>query len=139
MAKPLVSDELWSVVEPLLPAPRPKKKAGRPRIPDRACLTGIVFVLKTGIQWEYLPQEMGCGSGMTCWRRLRDWQEAGVWWELHRVLLDRLGEADRLDWSRASIDGSTIPAKGVKKGGRPPRPWGRTRPIEVNQERRIIW
>src|SRR3954469_17385596 len=139
MAKLLVSDELWSVVEPLLPAPRPKKKAGRPRIPDRACLTGIVFVLKTGIQWEYLPQEMGCGSGMTCWRRLRDWQEAGVWWELHRVLLDRLGEADRLYLRRASIPASTTPAKGVKKGGRPPRPWGRTQPIAASQERKIIW
>jgi transposase len=139
MAKPLVSDELWSIVEPLLPKPGPKKKDGRPRIPDRACLTGIVFVLKTGIQWEYLPQEMGCGSGMTCWRRLRDWQEAGVWWALHRVLLDRLGEADRIDWSRASIDSTTIPARGVKKGGRPPRPWGRTRPIGASRERKIIW
>jgi transposase len=139
MAKVLVSDELWGVVEPLLPPPRSKKKAGRPRVPDRACLTGIVFVLKTGIQWEYLPQEMGCGSGMTCWRRLRDWQEAGVWRELHRVLLDRLGEADRLDWSRASIASSTIPAKGAKKGGRPPRPWGRTQPIAASQERKIIW
>src|SRR6478735_8031591 len=97
------SDELWSIVEPLLPKPGPKKKDGRPRIPDRACLTGIVFVLKTGIQWEDLPQEMGCGCGMTCWRRLRDWQAAGVWEELHRTLLTRLGEADRIDWSRASI------------------------------------
>jgi len=139
MAKPVVSDELWAVVAPLMPKPRPKKKAGRPRVPDRACLTGIVSVLKTGIQWEYLPREMGCGSGMTCWRRLRDWQEAGVWWELHRVLLDRLGEADRIDWSRASVDSSTIPARGVKKGGRPPRPWGRTRPIGADQERRITW
>src|SRR6476659_9404219 len=131
MAKPLVSDELWSVVEPLMPAPRPKKKAGRPRVPDRACLTGIVFVLKTGSQREYLPQEMGCGSGMTCWRRLGDWQEAGVWWEFHRVLLDRLGEADRLDWSRASIDSSTAPAKGLKKGGQRPRRSARTRPTEA--------
>jgi transposase len=138
MAKPLVSDELWEVVAPLMPPPRPKKKAGRPRVPDRACLTGIVFVLKTGIQWEYLPQEMGCGSGMTCWRRLRDWQAAGVWQEVHRTLLDRLGEADRIDWSRASIDSSTIPARGVKKGGRPRRPWGRTRPIAASQERRIM-
>src|SRR5215207_4182360 len=119
MAKALVSDELWSVVEPLLPAPRPKKKAGRPRIPDRACLTGIVFVLKTGIQWEYLPQEMGCGSGMTCWRRLRDWQEAGVWEGLHRTLLDRLGIADEIDWSRASVDSRLVPAKrGAKLRGR---------------------
>jgi transposase len=139
MAKPLVSDELWAVVAPLMPAPRPKKKAGRPRVPDRACLTGIVFVLKTGIQWEYLPQEMGCGSGMTCWRRLRDWQEAGVWWELHRALLDRLGEAARIDWSRASIDSSTVPAKGLKKGGRRPRPSARTRPTEGSRERSTTW
>jgi transposase len=108
-------------------------------VPDRACLTGIVFVLKTGIQWEYLPREMGCESGMTCWRRLRDWQEAGVWWDLHRVLLDRLGAADRIDWSRASIDSSTVPAKGLKKGGRRPRPWGRTRPIEASRGRSTIW
>ena len=138
MAKPLVSDELWSIVGPLLPKPGPKKKEGRPRIPDRACLTGIVFVLKTGIQWEYLPQEMGCGSGMTCWRRLRDWQEAGVWEELHLTLLNRLGEADRIDWSRASIDSTTIPARGVKKGGRLPRRWGQTRLTAASQERRTM-
>src|SRR5215204_4906399 len=87
MAKPLVSDALWEVVAPLLPKAGPKKKAGRPRIPDRACLTGIVFVLKTGIQWEYLPQEMGCGSGVTCWRRLRRWQALGVWAAVHHTLL----------------------------------------------------
>lgn len=138
MAKVLVSDELWSVVALLLPAPRPKKKAGRPRVPDRACLTGIVFVLKTGIQWEDLPQEMGCGCGMTCWRRLRDWQEAGVWLSLHRVLLDRLGEAGRIDWSRASVDSSTIPAKGVKKGGLSPRTSAPTRPIAASQGQRTI-
>src|SRR4051794_41774238 len=79
MAKPLVSDALWAIVEPLLPKPGPKKKDGRPRIPDRACLTGILFVLRTGIPWEYLPQEMGCGSGMTCWRRLEEWQGRGGW------------------------------------------------------------
>ena len=139
MAKVLVIDELWSVVEPLLPAPGPKKKDGRPRVPDRACLTGIVFVLKTGIQWEYLPQEMGCGSGMTCWRRLRDWQEAGVWEALHRTLLDRLGEADRIDWSRVSIDSSTVPAKGLKKGGRRPRRSARARPIAASRGRSTTW
>src|SRR6478736_8090373 len=127
MAAPLVSDTLWSLFSPLLPPRPPRPKGGRPPIGDRAALTGIVFVLKSGIQWEYLPQEMGCGSGMTCWRRLRDWQEAGVWWELHRVLLDRLGEADRIDWSRASIDSSTAPAKGLKKGGQRPRRSARTR------------
>ena len=111
MAKPLVSDELWAVVAPLLPPEPPKPKGGRPRIPDRACLTGIIFVLKTGIQWELLPQEMGCGSGMTCWRRMRDWQHAGVWDTLHRTLLDRLGEAGQIDWSRAALDSASIPAK----------------------------
>ena len=111
MAKPLVSDELWVLVAPLLPAEPPKPKGGRPRVPDRACLTGIIFVLQSGIPWELLPQEMGCGSGMTCWRRLRDWQEAGVWDALHRVLLDRLGEAGQIDWSRASLDCASVPAK----------------------------
>ena len=78
---------------------------------DRAALSGIVFVLKSGIPWEMLPKEMGCGSGSTCWRRLRDWQEAGVWEELHRVLLDRLGEAEEIDWERASLDSASVPAK----------------------------
>src|ERR671920_527797 len=111
MAKELVTDELWEVVEPLLPEEPPKPKGGRPRIDDRAALTGIVFVLKSGIPWEMLPQELGCGSGVTCWRRLRDWQAAGVWDRLHRALLDRLGEADQIDWSRASLDSASIPAK----------------------------
>jgi transposase len=109
--KPLVSDELWALVAPLLPPEPPKPKGGRPRIPDRAALTGIIFVLKSGIPWELLPPEMGCGSGVTCWRRLRDWQEAGVWERLHRELLDRLGEADQIDWSRASLDSASVPAK----------------------------
>jgi len=117
MSKELVSDELWEVVELLLPGEPPKPKGGRPRIDDRAALTGIVFVLKSGIPWEMLPKEMGCGSGSTCWRRLRDWQEAGVWEELHRVLLDRLGEADRVEWERASLDSASVPAK---RGGRRP-------------------
>jgi transposase len=111
MANPLISDELWALVAPLLPPEPPKPKGGRPRVSDRAALTGIVFVLKSGIPWELLPPEMGCGSGMTCWRRLRDWQEAGVWDRLHQTLLDRLGEADRIDWSRAALDSASIPAK----------------------------
>jgi transposase len=79
MNKPLVSDALWAIIAPLLPPVPPKPKGGRPRhISGRAALTGILFVLKSGIPWEMLPQEMGCGSGMTCWRRLRDWQDAGV-------------------------------------------------------------
>jgi transposase len=120
--KPLVSDELWALVAPLLPPEPPKPKGGRPRVSDRAALSGIIFVLKTGIPWEMLPPEMGCGSGVTCWRRLRDWQQAGVWDRLHRELLDRLGEADRIDWSRASLDSASIPAKrGVMPSSRIPR------------------
>jgi transposase len=111
MAKELVTDELWHTIEPLLPPEPPKPEGGRPRIDNRAALTGIVFVLKSGIPWEMLPQEMGCGSGMTCWRRLKEWQEAGVWERLHLMLLDRLGEADQIDWERASLDSASIPAK----------------------------
>lgn len=123
MSKPLVPDELWEIVAPLLPPEPPKPKGGRPRVPDRACLTGIVFVLKTGLPWEYLPREMGCGSGMTCWRRLHAWDEAGVWHRLHQVLLERLEGAGQIDWSRASLDSATVPAKrGATKSGR-------TRPI----------
>jgi transposase len=121
MAKPLVSDELWAIVAPLLPPEPPKPKGGRPRVPDRAALTGIIFVLKSGIPWELLPQEMGCGSGMTCWRRLRDWHACGVWEQLHRVLLDRLGEAGQIDWSRACLDSASIPAqRGASASGPTP-------------------
>ena len=111
MAKELVTDELWETIEALLPPEPPKPQGGRPRIDNRAALTGIVFVLKSAIPWEMLPQEMGCGSGMTCWRRLKEWQEAGVWERLHRVLLDRLGEAEQIEWERASLDSASIPAK----------------------------
>ena len=116
MAKPLLPDDLWTAIEPLLPPPPPRKTgAGRPRIPDRDALRGVLFVLRTGIPWEYLPREMGCGSGMTCWRRLRDWNEAGVWARLHAVLLKRLAEAGAINWDRASVDSATVPAP---KGGR---------------------
>src|SRR5829696_9624453 len=132
--KPLVSDELWALVAPLLPAEPPKPKGGRPRVSDRAALTGIIVVLKTGIPWEMLPLELGCGSGVTCWRRRRDWQEAGVWDRLHRELLDRLGEADQIDWSRVSLDSASIPAK---RGARAPE---RIRRIAANRARSaMLW
>ncbi|MEV7595608.1 IS5 family transposase [Streptomyces sp. NPDC089922] len=123
----VVSDELWSLVEPLLPQPGPKRAEGRPRVPDRQALCGILFVLHTGIQWEYLPQELGFGSGMTCWRRLAAWNEAGVWDKLHLVLLRKLRSAKQLDWSRAVIDSSHVRAArpGPKSG---PSPVDRARP-----------
>ncbi|MDQ0808431.1 transposase [Streptomyces sp. B3I7] len=106
----ITSDELWSLIELLLPEPPPKQVEGRPRVPDRQALCGILFVLRTGIQWEYLPQEPGFGSGMTCWRRLAAWNEAGVWDQLHQLLLNKLRSKDQLDWSRAVIDSSHVRA-----------------------------
>jgi transposase len=110
MSAPLLPDPLWSLMEPLLPSLPGRPKGGRPRLPDRACLTGILFVLRSGTPWEMLPQELGCGSGMTCWLRLRDWQEAGVWQLIHFVLLDWLARCEQIDWSRAVVDGSSVRA-----------------------------
>ncbi|HOQ06104.1 MAG TPA: IS5 family transposase [Anaerohalosphaeraceae bacterium] len=94
---------------------------GRKPISDRAALTGILFVLKTGIGWESLPQEMGCGSGMTCWRRQRDWQKAGVWDKIHQILLAQLRKVDQIDFSRAIVDSSSVCAGfgGQKTGPNP--------------------
>ncbi len=119
MAFTLVSDDLWNEVQPLLPAEPPKPDGGRPRVPDRACLTGIVYVLRTGMPWRFIPTEMGCGSGVTCWRRLRDWTQAGVWPAVHAKLLRVLGREDRIDLSRAVIDSASMRAV---LGGRTPAP-----------------
>src|SRR4051812_46733695 len=104
MSKPLLTDDLWKRIEPLLPALPSHPHGGRPWVDNRKALTGILFVLRTGIPWEYLPIELGCGCGTTCWRRLRDWQTAGVWKQLHETLLAELNSADKLDWSRAIVD-----------------------------------
>ncbi|NEB90246.1 IS5 family transposase [Streptomyces bauhiniae] len=130
MARPKpweVDDELWAVVEPLLPkVERRTRHPGRKRHPDRLVFQGILFVLHTGVAWEHLPQELGFGSGMTCWRRLAEWTEAGVWPRLHEVLLARLRGANALDFSRAAVDGSHIRAlKGGPKTGRSPVDRGR--------------
>jgi transposase len=116
----IVSDGLWERIEPLLPVIRRRRHhPGRKRIDDRKVLCGILFVLYTAIPWEFLPQELGFGSGMTCWRRLRDWHEAGVWDRLHELLLAELHAADQLDWSKAVVDGSHVRAlKGGPKPGR---------------------
>ncbi len=112
MAKPILDDALWLHLAPLFPPPKPRRfrYPGRKPISDRQALTGILFVLITGIPWEYLPKELGCGSGMTCWRRLRDWQQSGLWGKIHRVLLERLREADKIDWSRAIADSASVRA-----------------------------
>jgi transposase len=133
MAKPIVDDSLWTFIEPLLPAPKRRRFRfpGRKPVGNRETLTGILFVLKTGIGWEYLPQEMGCGSGMTCWRRLAAWQKQGVWEKVHQRLLDKLQEAEKIDWSRAVVDSSSVRAVlGAKKRGR-------IRPIAPEKGRNI--
>jgi transposase len=114
----MVSDELWRVIEPVLPQRPPNVRGARP-LPDRLVLQGILFVLFTGIGWEDLPQELGFGSGMTCWRRLRAWQQAGVFDQVHHELLAHLNAAALIDWSRVIVDASHVPAK---RGATPPAP-----------------
>jgi transposase len=117
MAGPIVSDSVWEQIEPLIPqVPRRIQHSGRRRIDDRKVLTGILFVLGTGIPWEHLPRELGCGSGMTCWRRLKEWREQGVWGELQEVLSARQHDAKRIDWSRA-LSPPPAGADGGLRGG----------------------
>ncbi|MHB8644887.1 MAG: IS5 family transposase [Thermomicrobiales bacterium] len=109
-----VSDALWEAIAPLIPPDPPKPKGGRPPVPARKALGGILFILRTGIGWQELTAAMGFGSGSTCWRRWRDWQQAGIWASVPRTMLDRLGDAGTIDWSRARGDGGSVAAK---KGG----------------------
>ena len=117
-----VSDGLWERIEPLLPRKQRRfRYPGRRPLDDRLVLQGILFVLHTGIGWEHLPQELGFGCGMTCWRRLRSWQEAGVWQRLHELLLAELHAAGQLEWSRAIADASHVQAKkGARKRAQAP-------------------
>ena len=133
MTEPLVPDDLWEAIAPLLPVEPPKPKGGRPREPDRAALGGIVFVLRTGCPWRLLPKELGCGSGTTCWQRLRDWHRAGVWEKPHGRLLNWLGDEAAVDWSRASVDSLSVRAKG---GARRPAP---TRSTTASRAPRTTW
>jgi transposase len=119
MAKRRVSETSWQTIAPILPEPKSSPKGGRPPVPDRACLEGILFVLKTGTPWQMLPTRLGYGSGSTCWRRFRAWTQPGVWPELHRRLVRALGRRGRIDLERAVIDSASVRAL---KGGRTPGP-----------------
>lgn len=124
MKRALISQKLWQDLEPLVLAPKPSPKGGRPCCDDRAAFNGILFVLMAGIPWEDLPQELGFGSGMTCWRRLRQWQAEGVWDRLHQAMLHRLRQYDQIDWSRASIDGASVSSPRGVRTQAPTRPTG---------------
>jgi transposase len=114
-----LSEELWQRLAPLLPPEPSRPKGGRPPVPHRKVLVGIVFMLLTGCPWRRLPAKaLGCGSPVTCWRRVRDWQAAGVWEQLHRVLLVELRRAGKLDLSRASLDSVAVRAKRGGSDGR---------------------
>jgi transposase len=107
-----VPDRLWRELEPLLPkVERRFRYPGRRRIDDRACLEGILYVLRYGIPWRALPRLEGLPSGQTCWRRLDEWERAGVWAALMRRLQERLAGAERIEWSRAIVDASLVEAK----------------------------
>jgi transposase len=124
MAKPILDRKLWEIIEPLLPQPKKRRKRypGRKPIDNRRALCAILFVLKTGLPWEYLPLELGWGSGMTAWRRLHAWQKQGVWKKIHEALLAHLQGADQIDWSRAVVDSSSVRAvHGGKKRVPAPR------------------
>jgi transposase len=108
MTRKIIADDLWQLVQPYLPPPRQKPAMGRPALADRSVLTGIVFVLKTGISWDDLPEEMGCGCGATCFRRLRDWQRSGIWQTIRPILQNRLPCGARIDWSRAELAASRM-------------------------------
>ena len=135
MPQALIDDDLWARIEPLLPKRRCRNRqyAGRAPMPDRAVLTGILFVLRIGLSWNMLPREMGCGSGTTCWRRLVRWQRAGVWKRLHTVLLNELRRRGQIDLARAVVDSSSLRAlRGGKK-------LDRTLPIAARPGRNITF
>ena len=119
----LVEDELWARVEPLLPAPKPRRfrYPGCQPLDNRAALTGSFFVLKTGLPCNELPREMGCGSGAACWVRLHEWHQRGVWQKLHAMLLAKLRYADKINRSRAAADATALRAlHGGDKTGKTP-------------------
>jgi transposase len=134
MAAELLPEELWNEIEPLFPRPRrPSRKGGRPPVDNKAALRGIIFVLRSGIPWQMLPTEAFEVSGSSCWRRLSEWTAAGIWPELHRRLLNRLGKLGGVNMENAVVDSQSVRAV---KGGRTPVP---TPPIAANPAANAIF
>jgi transposase len=118
MAKKELTDAQWEKIKPFLPEPKRSKKGGRPPKGNRECLEGILWVLRSGARWQDLPKHFPSAS--TCWRRLRDWERAGLWLKIWRAFLGELDENGRLDWSETFADGSFAPAKkGATASARP--------------------
>ena len=131
MARLLIDDKLWTLLEPLFPKRIRGTKGGQPPKSDRVCLSGILFVLKTGIPWKDFPQEMGC-SGMTLHNRLRQWERDGIFDKIHRLLLAEMRNAGLIDFSRVIADSSSVR---VVHGG---KKWGQTPQIAPNPAPSII-
>jgi transposase len=123
MTRALLPDELWQEIEPLLPAPKPRhfRFPGRKPLDRRKVLTGILFVLKTGIAWDDLPPDLGLGCGRTCHDYLQKLQEAGIWQRLHTRILSLLNQADQLDWGLGLVDSTSAkaPLGGAETGPNP--------------------
>lgn len=124
MAGAILSDELWLRLEPLIPKSRKNRHvqyAGRKPSEARHVLNGILFVLRTGIPWRWLPATSDFPSGHTCRRRLRRWHKAGVWQRLFETLLEELHKRHQIDWYRALVDSSSLraPCGGAKTGPNP--------------------
>ena len=138
MAKPILDEALWAVLELVLPPDPPRPRGGQPRVAARQVVTGILFGRRRGIPWELLPKELGGGSGMTCWRRLREWPAQGVWQRIPHELLNWLGQRGVLDWSRARLHSGSVPAKrGGPATGPNPTDRGKAgtkRPVVVDRQ-----
>src|SRR5271157_863581 len=124
-SRPLLTEAQWKRIAPLLPKPPKHRKGGRPWIDNRRVLEGILWILRSGARWQDLPEKYPHPS--TCWRRLRDWEEQGVWLNIWRAFLSELNEREELDWSESFLDGSFAPAKkGAQESGKPSGARGRS-------------
>ena len=121
----LLTDAQWQKIEPLLPRPPKRPRGGRPPVGNRRVLEGILWILRSGARWRDLPSEFPSPS--TCWRRLRRWEEQGVWLRVWRTFLAELNERQQVKWSESFLDGSFAPAKkGALPSARPSGARGRS-------------